>query len=918
MIIKAIYNTGLCALLLTVVSCSASKITVARKDTSELEMKTAVREGNLDNMLYEFLVRNNHGKNIITAGKNKWLVLETDSARGSTILRLTEVRIDNSGKPNLGGFVNIAGPAGLAIKTVHGEIVSSAIIKDKNGLLYVVYSDDSGISVIRSKMKLPISITQLKKAIFWEPIVGTAGSKHTALSFKILGDLLISDEGSLIMTSLQNRHEDNLDEIGLVTSKDGNWQYQKLFTGKGLFPPTAMFGTDGVLHITWSDVFERVFYTLIQPENRQLSNLNISPLILRRKGRQPVITFTNDKKVLIAFEADQSTGIEYSLIDNNKIVQSGLLTNDARFHREIFHSPQFTIDNNGTVWVFFINSTRNYIFSSRWLGHSWGPLTTAAGIRSRPTRQEYRFLPIGRLFVPKDKDKDNNIAVYLHAEDPIVARAFSIVKPLSFIPAQPGRKILFLDMQEVAYMQGLQTIAGKAVKSELNPLFEPNNPNRFDATNTFNSGRVLYEDGRFRLWYASCIPDSSVPWWHTYRTGYAESNDGLEWKRIDTGYKTGINKNILPDMPAMVSSLFRDDQESDPNKLYKLLEGYYYSRTEELLLQGQLERGGGRYHGRLFTSPDGIKWNRQPIKIECPGGKNVEVVPQSMFRDTDEADPNKLFKAYGYTSITQGQRGGAVIYSPDAVHWTAYENNPVMAPELRGCPFVPAGPFGDVHDVSVFKYAGYYLALYQYLYNPTGSPGFAIAADIELAMSRDGFNFNYLNCGEKVIERGKPDQWDSSMLVSSIPLIINDEIWLYYGGTQDLEVGGGPFIKSMGLAKLRLDGFSSIQLKSGVTEGQIETIPLTMGKNQVRLILNADCTHGRIIVELVNAVTGKALPGFTYDECMPMQVDDTNFSACWSNNDNLNNIYVPFRIRICLLGDNGSPKLFSIGFQEFS
>ena len=115
----------------------------------------------------------------------------------------------------------------------------------------------------------------------------------------------------------------------------------------------------------------------------------------------------------------------------------------------------------------------------------------------------------------------------------------------------------------------------------------------------------------------------------------------------------------------------------------------------------------------LFTSPDGIHLERHEGDVRFPGEqvKPLSTIPQSVFRDDGEPDPQKRFKSYGFMSLNLRRRGTSYLFSPDGRHWIAHPEIPVIDPSVRGTPPAAGGPTGQVHDTVCFPYEGYYLAL---------------------------------------------------------------------------------------------------------------------------------------------------------------------------------------------------------------
>ena len=81
---------------------------------------------------------------------------------------------------------------------------------------------------------------------------------------------------------------------------------------------------------------------------------------------------------------------------------------------------------------------------------------------------------------------------------------------------------------------------------------------------------------------------------------------------------------------------------------------------------------------------------------------------------------------------------------------------------------------------------------------------------IELTASRDGRHFTRVGKREEVIPLGKPDDWDAHYHTAVAPILVGQELWIYYGSTIMGENSGINQHHQIGLAKLRRDGFVSM------------------------------------------------------------------------------------------------------------
>ena len=83
-----------------------------------------------------------------------------------------------------------------------------------------------------------------------------------------------------------------------------------------------------------------------------------------------------------------------------------------------------------------------------------------------------------------------------------------------------ARRQLFLDDFLIASMKGARRMIEPARKHPANPVLWPTED--WEDTMATVYGSVLRDGGRFRMWYHSRIG-----------VGYAESDDGLKWERVD-------------------------------------------------------------------------------------------------------------------------------------------------------------------------------------------------------------------------------------------------------------------------------------------------------------------------------------------------------------------------------------------------
>ena len=158
-------------------------------------------------------------------------------------------------------------------------------------------------------------------------------------------------------------------------------------------------------------------------------------------------------------------------------------------------------------------------------------------------------------------------------------------------------------------------------------------------------------------------------------------------------------------------------------------------------------------------------------------------------------------------------------------------------------------------------------------------PDWLDTVDIQLAFSRDGRTWERAGGRNVFLPLGtQPEAFDRSMVyVMQHPVVVEDEIWIYYVGFSGLhwstsrnEVQGG----KVGLAKLRLDGFVSIDAGNGV----LTTRPIRMSGE--RLVVNADASEGSVAVEILEP-GGTPIEGFSRKDAVAAKGDSLRHTMKW-------------------------------------
>ena len=453
------------------------------------------------------------------------------------------------------------------------------------------------------------------------------------------------------------------------------------------------------------------------------------------------------------------------------------------------------------------------------------------------------------------------------------------------------RKQLFVGDHIVESTDNAFRILNQPVKHEGNPILELKPSQGVEGKElVMVSGSVLYdrEDRLFKMWYEG----ANYRWTHNV-VGYATSRDGIHWELPRLGlveYSGSKANNVVFERGRgeMAPGVFKDPVAADPARRYKMI----YNRGD----------GVG-----IAFSPDGIHWTPA-------AGEPVIAVsdsPNSALWD------GRLRKYVAHTRHNARDAKGNLqrqvlqSESDDFVRWQRI--GVVMQPDEQDPPWsrqfycMEWMPYGDVY----FGFPAVYHVLPGM--EPKITPGAAWMdrVDVQLTFSRDGRHWMRAGDRQTFLPYGtRPDDFDRGMVfVMQHPIPVGDEIWIYYVGFRGRhwflhrgEIQGG----AVGLAKLRLDGFVSID----AGQGTLTTRPLTMSGD--RLVVNADASLGSIRIEILDD-HGQPLLGFAKQAADPITTDNVRHVATWQSNPDVADLNgKPIKLRFHL----DRSKLYSFTFRS--
>ena len=509
------------------------------------------------------------------------------------------------------------------------------------------------------------------------------------------------------------------------------------------------------------------------------------------------------------------------------------------------------------------------------------------------------------LFYPKKR-----CLALITAAAALAVFVFSSCSQGKLNPPEQGLEIgtqtqLLIDDFILESTQALERNLNPLSKHEGNPLLRPERP--WEGQYTLPS-TVLYDDsdGLFKMWY-SCLEERWRPHSRKSRSAYAVSRDGISWERPQLGlasYQGSRQNNLLPDN---VGRVFLDTRETEPSRRFKAVG---YGRVQE-----------GEPAGLLISfSADGLAWTPHPdnplLSQPRGGGTHPGIGDTHTILGWD--DHWGRYVAYMRPSSRFRDIGRSE--SSDFIDWRL--PTPVLVPDELD----PPGT--QFYGMSVVRDHGIYLGLL-WVYHPN-----SLMMDVQLAFSRDGVGWRRLGRRHPILTYGLPHEFDSHMLLGLKPLVVGDEIRVYYAAEneahaltrQDLPLLTHPPVSPPeslskqswlerrrgfgGLAISRRDGF--VSLDSGSPLGVLVTKPFTL-RGQ-KLLINLDASMGRCRVEIQDS-QGNSVEGFAASDSDIFRGDSLRHVASWKGKRDLSSLQGE-AIKVKLLMTNTKLYSFTVSDKE--
>ena len=349
---------------------------------------------------------------------------------------------------------------------------------------------------------------------------------------------------------------------------------------------------------------------------------------------------------------------------------------------------------------------------------------------------------------------------------------------------------------------------------------------------------------------------------------YAESDDGVEWRRPDLSGEVSFpgpvyapnqvfgSEQLIDGMP-----VYYDTYDPDPGRRFK----YFVNITPGIHEPGP--RG-------LAVSPDGKHWSLAQVFDQ------LEAIdtPSSVFYNPED-------QVYVINGRREG--GDRRVFFRTTRDWQTFtEPRLVMHPGPEDPPLV------GFYGMPVVRYETLYLGLLWWIYCDPGSHGLPNGPiECALAYSHDGWTFNRTFHRPLIGRNEMGDHGGGCVYVSSMMVDEHNVIRFYSGGSkaehfqrQDLADA------ALMLHTLRLDGFMYFATHAG--RGRLRTRPLKIRGGDLRI--NARSPWAGIRVRILDE-RGQELPGFGFEDCDPLVGDELFWTPRWTGGKTFGHAQSPKR-----------------------
>ena len=498
---------------------------------------------------------------------------------------------------------------------------------------------------------------------------------------------------------------------------------------------------------------------------------------------------------------------------------------------------------------------------------------------------------------------------------------------------------LFLDDHIVDTMDGVVRQFHRPTRWEGNPVIQADQPwERGGGGVYLFGGTVMYdeEDGLFKMWYRTSLPMAASASRAlrepegVYKACYAVSDDGIYWHKPALGlteFDGSRDNNLLP--PSIEGmkqirrpNLIKDYEEPDPERRYKML--YMDNFKGKWALSKGFSRDGITWRMNVGTphiferpiAPNGILFGWDPRRREYV---HYHRKSGTMPADVDGRRVRRKYAVMRTSSPdfeTWGHTEEAMAASEtDPPNWS-----PSHGVDLAGILYADDLYVGAVDTVAAYHVEDAPPEQWERVYANEYAE-----YRTELVMGRDGVAWRRAAPFWEFMRPGTWGAWDSDHIGMTKPILYQDDLLIYYSGSNvpmGSNVPGHPLsgvintirnrqwmAHAIGLAKLRLDGFASMDAYEG--GGVLTTKTMVFRGRRLEVNVRAPAApfgqqlrpaspYGAFDVSILDDA-GRPIEGYSSDRCDTFTGDERRHVVTWGSNERVNALAGrPIRLRFHL------------------
>lgn len=370
------------------------------------------------------------------------------------------------------------------------------------------------------------------------------------------------------------------------------------------------------------------------------------------------------------------------------------------------------------------------------------------------------------------------------------------------------------DDVSIPFTRNLKLEMNAPQKHAANPVVRRGAAGSNDAWAVQFYGSVIRVEGKFRMWYVSVGDDRldpKTPRSFAWRVAYAESEDGVNWKKPQLGLVeyNGSRKNNLvklePRLGVVNVKVLHDPDDSDPSRRYKMGAHVWFPKNKRRL--GTIAP---------YVSGDGLNWklliDAKPVDAELPADKTV-VPPLHIEPVGGLYKWDGLFHLSGQNAVVASRpyqgRVPRTFVSPDFARWSQgsaiqYVRTPqhhVLGPGTSR--------IGEqTHEgVSVWNRRNVLVGIGGMWH---GTPEWKdLTIDLGLLVSNNGIHFREPAHEHIFLSRGKDGEWDQGGLLQGQGFEnVGEQTYIYYGAWDPRGWEKSPRRGGVGIATLPRDRFA--------------------------------------------------------------------------------------------------------------